>query len=96
VQILLVITHNYFRSTYLHTPELELSPIIIYILLYDQSYSCNTPLSPHAYVLATESFLFTISGENWKIVTTIVVLFSLLELNHCHHYFFVEFIDIHV
>jgi hypothetical protein len=96
VQILLVSTHNYFRSTYLHTSELELSPISICILLYDQSYSCNTPLSPHAYVLATESFSFTISGENWKTVATAAVLFSLLELNHCHHYFFVEFIDIQV
>jgi hypothetical protein len=27
-------------------------------------------------------------------IATAVVLFSLLELNHCHHYFFVEFIDI--
>jgi hypothetical protein len=53
-------------------------------------------LSPHAYVLATESFSFTISGENWKIVTTAAVSFSLLELNHCHHCFFVEFIDIQV
>jgi hypothetical protein len=45
---------------------------------------------------ATESFSFTISGENWKTVSTAAVLFSLLELNHYHQYFFVEFIDIHV
>jgi hypothetical protein len=96
VQILLVSMHNYFRSTYLHTSELVLSPIVIYHLLYDQSYSCNAPLSPHAYILATKSFSFTISIENWKTVTTATVLFSLHELNHCHHRFFVEFIDIYV
>jgi hypothetical protein len=73
-----------------------LSPVVICILLYDQSYSCNTLLSPHAYVLVTESFSFTISSENWKTVTTAAVLFSLLELNHCHHCFFVDFIDIEV
>jgi hypothetical protein len=50
----------------------------------------------HAYVLVTESFSFTISGENWKAVTTAAILFSLLELNHCHHRFFVEFVDIQV
>jgi hypothetical protein len=93
-QILLVSTYNHFLSTYPHTSELELSPIVICILLYDQYYSCNAPLSPHAYILATESFSFTISGENWKTVTTAAVLFSLLELNHCHQCFFVEFIDI--
>jgi hypothetical protein len=96
MQILLVSTYNYFRSTYLHTSKLVLSDIVICILLYDQSYSCNAPLSPHAYVLATESFSFTTFGENWKTVTTAAILFSLFELYHCHHRFFVEFIDIQV
>jgi hypothetical protein len=96
VQILLVSMHKYFWSTYLHTSKLELSPIVICILLYDQSYSRNTPLSPHAYVLAIESSSSTISGENWKTVTTDDILFSLLELNHCHHCFSIEFIDIQV
>ena len=79
VQILLVSTHNYLRNTYLHISELELSPIAIYILLYDQSYSCNTPLSPHAYVL---NHWVTLSSFRWKLEILVHCCCFICYLNH--------------
>ena len=80
VKILLVSTHNYFRNTYLHISELEKSPIVICISSYDQSYSCNTPLSPHAYVL---NLWVTLSFFRWKLGNPcLLLLFYSACLNH--------------
>ena len=86
VQILLVSMHNYFRNTYLHISELEKIPIAVCILLYDRSYSCNTPLSPHAYVL---NLWVTLSLFRWKLGNTCSLLLFclLLESYYCHHYY---------
>ena len=60
--------------------------IVICFLLYDQSHSCNTPLSPHAYVL---NLWVTLSLFRWKLGNTCSLLLFclLLESYYCHHYY---------
>ena len=74
MQILFVSMHSYIWSTHLHTTELEMDAMLVGL-----HYMINIiRTTPHYYLmptlLATESYINTTFGENWKSVATVYYL----------------------
>ena len=74
MQILFVSMHSYIWSTHLHTTELEMDAMLVGL-----HYMINIiHTTPHYYLmpmlLATESYINTTSGENWKSAATVYYL----------------------